>query len=170
MVVALAIGSAGILAANPAHAAEAPDKVSDAAVAEALAEARSKYGNGDKAELEALKEVAPFAVSYCNSYINITPGGGAWYKIPTSGSNINCVLESGVTGTGVRQLQETLNKCYGRSLVLDGSFGPATYNALMYAQGQAGVAVDGVYGTNTRKALKWWGGGSICTKGSSIGL
>lgn len=151
-------------------AATAPEGVAESEWFSVLEDAKAEFGNGDKAELEALLEVAPLAVSYCSSYVNIAPGTGVWYKIPSSGTNVSCVLESGNNSVAVRTLQETLVRCYGRSLTLDGAFGPATYNALMYAQSAAGIAVDGVYGTNTRKNIKWWGGGSTCTKGSALGL
>lgn len=137
----------------------------------AFSQAQATYGTGDKAYLEAMK-ASSLLVTYCTTYDNIAPGNGYWYKIPSAGgtAGFSCVLEVGVSGNGVKALQENLNKCYGRSLTVDGVFGTATYNALMYAQGAAGIAVDGVYGSNTRKNIKWWGGGSVCTKGSSIGL
>jgi peptidoglycan hydrolase-like protein with peptidoglycan-binding domain len=166
-------GTGGVATHDTAVASTvpAPDGVSPAAWSAALGEAQSKFGAGDKAALEAMKQVDLMAVTYCMVYDNITVGG-AWYKIPasTSSAGFSCVLESGVNSQGVSALQQTLNKCYGRSLVVDGAFGPATYNALMYAQGVAGIAVDGVYGSGSRKNLKWWGGGSVCTKGTTLGL
>ncbi|WP_256977811.1 peptidoglycan-binding domain-containing protein [Microbacterium sp. Yaish 1] len=110
------------------------------------------------------------AASYCYSYENITPGNGAWYKIPRAGNTYNCILESGNNSVAVTVLQQTLNRCYGRGIAEDGAFGPATYNALMYAQSVEGIGVDGVYGPTTRSHIKWWGGGSICTRGSQLGL
>lgn len=166
-----ALQSSATAPLSDASVAPAPEGVSASAWSAALRDAQVTFGVGDKATLEAMKEVTPQSVVYCMVYDNVIITSG-WYKIPasTSSAGFNCVLESGVNSQGVQALQENLNKCYGRSLVVDGAFGPATYNALMYAQGVAGIGVDGVYGTITRKNLKWWGGGSICTKGSVIGL
>lgn len=169
----------GGLIATPANAVDDPSTSSSSSTdasretstkwQNTLRSNQAKYGAGDKAELETAKQITPLRVSYCSSYSNLTRSDG-WFKIPDSGGSFNCVLEQGTSGNGVRALQETLNKCYGRGLTVDGSFGPATYNALMYAQGRAGVAVDGVYGSNTRTSILWWGGGSICKRGSSIGI
>jgi peptidoglycan hydrolase-like protein with peptidoglycan-binding domain len=173
---ALIVAAVGVgLLALPAVAEEplppAPDGVAESEWFSVLEDAKAEFGDGDKAELEALQQVAPLAVEYCTTFYSHGSGNGVWYKIPLkTGGGTNCVMEMGNNSTAVRALQETLVRCYGRSLTLDGSFGPATYNALMYAQSSAGIAVDGVYGTNTRKNIKWWGGGSICTKGSSLGL
>lgn len=116
--------------------------------------------------------VAPAAqaVTYCSSYENIIPGNGAWYKIPRAGDSYNCILESGNNSVAVTVLQQTLNKCYGQGIATDGAFGPATYQALMNAQRADGIGVDGVYGPVTKSNLKWWGGGSICTRGYQLGI
>lgn len=148
----------------------APDGVSDAEWSEALDEAKAEFGMGDKAYVEAMKEVAPLQLSYCTSYENITPGNGAWYKIPRSGGNYDCILESGNVSVAVTVLQQSLNACYGTGLVVDGDFGGATYNALLNVQSAEGIGVDGIYGPMTRSNIKWWGGGSICTYGWQIGL
>jgi len=147
----------------------APNGVNDTMWDAAVDNAEAKFGTGDKAYLEALKSVNLLAANYCDSYENITPSG-AWYKIPRNGSTLNCVLETGNNSVAVTVLQQTLNKCYGRGLVEDGAFGNATYNALMYAQSVEGIGVDGVYGPTTRSYIKWWGGGSICTHGYSLGI
>lgn len=134
-------------------------------LAAAPASAYASTSSGDESTA-----VSARAASYCSSYENIIPGNGAWYKIPRAGNTFNCILESGNNSVAVTVLQQTLNRCYGRSLAEDGAFGPATYNALMYAQSVEGIGVDGVYGPTTRSHLKWWGGGSICTRGSQLGL
>lgn len=147
----------------------APDGISEAEWSDAINKAEDKFGTGDKAYLEALKAISPMLVTYCYDYENITPGG-AWYKIPRAGDTFDCVLELGNSNGAVTVLQQTLNYCYGQGLVLDGAFGTATYNALMYAQSVEGIGVDGVYGPITRSNIKWWGGGSICSYGWAIGL
>lgn len=95
---------------------------------------------------------------------------GVIFKIPsTSAGYFDCYLESGNVSVAVSALQETLNVCYGQGLVVDGNFGPATYNALMYAQSVEGIGVDGVYGPTTRSNIEW-ASGTYCVTGSSIGL
>lgn len=147
-----------------------PSGAEDAKWDSALSQAEAKFGAGDKAYLEALRATSPARLSgfYCNSYENITRPG-AWYKFPRVGDTLDCVMETGLVNPGVRALQETLNRCYGQGLVLDGDFGPATYNALSSVQAWEGIGVDGVYGPITRSNIKWWGGGSICTYGWQLG-
>ncbi|MFE5914406.1 peptidoglycan-binding protein [Streptomyces wedmorensis] len=81
---------------------------------------------------------------------------GAWVpNYGTTSVNVNCALSQGVTNNvAVGTLQETLNMCYGESLVVDQDFGPATEAALRRAQQKAGTTVDGDYGPLTRKAIK----------------
>jgi hypothetical protein len=52
-------------------------------------------------------------------------------------------------------LQETLKRCYGYNLAVDGKFGPNTTGALRGAQAAAGADPDGKYGPASRAALKW---------------
>ncbi|MET9479478.1 peptidoglycan-binding domain-containing protein [Streptomyces sp. NPDC006638] len=78
---------------------------------------------------------------------------GAWVPSLQSG-NITCNLVQGTYGEAVRQLQTTLNKCYGARLTVDKSFGPATRSALVAAQRAAGTPADGEYGPNTRAAIR----------------
>jgi len=95
----------------------------------------------------------------------------------TSGGNSACLLYQGLSNSGVKALQFTLNMCFGENLALDGIFGPLTKSALIRAQKAVGTAADGVYGPNTRDRLnaklkwvvtrdwlpRWW----MCT---SIGM
>lgn len=80
---------------------------------------------------------------------------GAWVpNYGTTSVNVDCSLVQGVNSVGVGTLQETLNMCYGESLVVDRDFGPGTRAALIRAQQRAGTTADGEYGPLTRKALK----------------
>ncbi|MFC9249748.1 peptidoglycan-binding domain-containing protein [Streptomyces sp. NPDC057136] len=56
---------------------------------------------------------------------------------------------------GVKALQRALNRCYGGNLVVDGSFGNATRNTLVYAQGREGIAADGIYGGESSGNLRF---------------
>ncbi|MFE5242376.1 MULTISPECIES: peptidoglycan-binding domain-containing protein [unclassified Streptomyces] len=70
--------------------------------------------------------------------------------------SLNCSMQQGSSGAGVRALQLTLNKCYRESLDVDGDFGPRTRDALKRAQAREGISVDGGYGPQTRNALTWY--------------
>ncbi|WND20601.1 peptidoglycan-binding domain-containing protein [Streptomyces violaceus] len=72
-----------------------------------------------------------------------------------SGYGTLCTVSPGASGVEVRMIQDALVKCYGRSITVDGEFGPATKTALKYAQGVEDIGVDGYYGDKTRLNLKW---------------
>jgi hypothetical protein len=65
-----------------------------------------------------------------------------------SGKASPTVLRQGASGAAVRRLQEAL------SIVVDGSFGPATDVAVRRFQEAAGLPVDGVVGVRTWEALE----------------
>lgn len=137
------------------EAVPTPEGVDQADWFTVLEDAEAEYGDGDKAYLEALKTISPFAVVYCDMQGSWTPGNGYTYRFPArSGYGSACVMESGLNSGAVTVLQRSLNICYGRSLVVDGSFGLSTHNALMYAQSVHGIGVDGVWGPVTRKTVK----------------
>lgn len=69
--------------------------------------------------------------------------------------NVRCWMDYGSTGEGVKALQLALKTCYGRAIAVDGDFGPATRDALKYAQGREGITVDGLYGQQAFENLKW---------------
>ncbi|MFI6875751.1 peptidoglycan-binding protein [Streptomyces sp. NPDC050400] len=75
--------------------------------------------------------------------------------LPSRVDTANCSLQQGNTGAGVRALQRNLNDCYGKRLEVDGIFGSLTTAALRDVQGRVGASVDGIYGPETRWALKW---------------
>ncbi len=62
------------------------------------------------------------------------------------------LLQNGVTGTEVEQLQADLNKL-GYSLTVDGTFNEATKAVVMQFQKERNLTVDGVVGPETGKAL-----------------
>ncbi len=61
-------------------------------------------------------------------------------------------LQQGSSGSCVTALQQRLNEL-GGGLVVDGSFGPATENAVLAFQGRALIGFDGVVGPTTRSYL-----------------
>ena len=74
------------------------------------------------------------------------------------------LLRKGTYGTGVKWLQDMLNK-NGYSLTVDGAFGNATYNAVISFQKNKNLSVDGIVGPATRKALKH---GNTTTNSNSL--
>ncbi|RZT26921.1 putative peptidoglycan binding protein [Kribbella sp. VKM Ac-2569] len=114
------------------------------------------------------------AVTTCNSWayvrnVNLDPSASIvpiYGTGTTSSRSLNCNLYKGTSGDGVRQLQMTLNECYGphpasggvkkfsTNLATDGQFGSATEKALKTVQSYVGVTADGWYGPETRKKMK----------------
>lgn len=80
--------------------------------------------------------------------------------IPAIGyDNHQCVLGVGNQGSAVRALQRALRSCNGQNIAVDGVYGPNTRRAVLNVQARAGIARDGVYGPNTANAMRW---GSHC--------
>jgi hypothetical protein len=111
------------------------------------------------AEAAAAPEAAaalPACTSYSNLSVSFHPG---WYThVPTLGANTynyNCEVVRGHRGLPVLVLQESLNVCFGQSLVLDSDFGGNTERAMRIAQTalnrwyNAELNVDGRFGPNT---------------------
>lgn len=72
--------------------------------------------------------------------------------------NFDCIDGINNTGAAVKQIQTSLNHCYGQNLQVDGIYGMMTSNAMKVAQGRLGVTQDGVYGPQTRHAgFLFWG-------------
>lgn len=57
-------------------------------------------------------------------------------------------------GDKVKVLQQNINDLFGAGLAIDGSFGPATQEALRTAQGTLGICMDGIYGPITAAKFK----------------
>lgn len=75
----------------------------------------------------------------------------------TTAASTTCEMGYGAQSSAVSALQRTLNKCYGAGLgTPDGIFGTNTRAALRNAQIEAGLTgsgVDGVYGPVTRDRI-----------------
>ncbi|GGP88730.1 MULTISPECIES: peptidoglycan-binding domain-containing protein [Streptomyces] len=100
---------------------------------------------------------AQAAMPACNDSTVYIDRAGFYTHVPTQvnmGSNF-CTLRKGADNNAVYDLQQTLWYCYGGYLVTDGKFGPATETLLKKAQAQAGIPADGVYGPQTRDAIKF---------------
>lgn len=103
----------------------------------------------EEGALPACNRTAPFAA------------GERSVRLPTSGTVLplatpDCGLAVGRGGEeAVRQLQQALVACNGRSLTVDGRFGPGTRDAVRALQQEHGIAVDGVYGPETRDVMSW---------------
>jgi peptidoglycan hydrolase-like protein with peptidoglycan-binding domain len=105
------------------------------------------------------------AASSCTSYAEYYTASGPT-NIPTIGlyqNAPNCQLANGNDSSGVDVLQYTLDNCYGSGLTQDGEFGALTEAAVKHVQSILGISVDGIYGPQTRNAMKWDAGG-VCAK------
>ena len=70
------------------------------------------------------------------------------------------ILERGDNGAAVKQLQQVMRAWYPRDLAyldVDGDFGPETETAVRYVQSKHRLAVDGVAGPATLRALNLTG-------------
>lgn len=106
---------------------------------------------------------AAASTSSCNSTYTSSKSFIEWRgeaRIPawSNGTylSLNCTMQQGSSGSEVRALQTTLNRCYGQSLDVDGEFGALTRDALKRAQDREDIGVDGIYGPQTRSALLWY--------------
>lgn len=63
-------------------------------------------------------------------------------------------LKRGSKGIEVSNLQKCLNHVFNYGLVVDGHFGPKTYNALCNFQLRYRLTVDGIYGRHTYNKMR----------------
>ncbi|MFF0264939.1 peptidoglycan-binding protein [Kribbella sp. NPDC004536] len=69
---------------------------------------------------------------------------------PYRGSN-----RTGDPETAILVLQRNLNFCYGSKLAVDGIYGSKTRAAIKAVQSKHHLVVDGIYGPMTRSAMNW---------------
>ncbi len=62
------------------------------------------------------------------------------------------VLRLGCAGQSVKEMQRNLN-ALGFPVTVDGDFGPATERMLKQFQTDAGIKLDGIFGTQSMEAL-----------------
>jgi peptidoglycan hydrolase-like protein with peptidoglycan-binding domain len=98
--------------------------------------------------------------------------GGNYARIPYSNSGgYDCRMDWGVENIAALDLQDSLVHCNGQSIVVDGSYGNATEQAVMNVQSAYGITVDGVYGPQTRHVMLWWASNTgSCLSGAYYGL
>lgn len=104
----------------------------------------------------AIAAPATSATAHCG-YSRVFYGSVYDMRLPTISSTNHsyaCQLSYGDSGEGVRTLQWILNKCYGAGLTIDKQFGSKTRAALQRVQNAEGVDDDGIYGSDTRAAMK----------------
>ncbi|HEX8345012.1 MAG TPA: peptidoglycan-binding domain-containing protein [Actinoplanes sp.] len=78
--------------------------------------------------------------------------------VPAAARSLNgtsCVMGVGARSDAVERLQWTLINCYFASVNPDGIFGPQTREALKSAQRAERITADGIYGPVTRDKLDW---------------
>jgi len=69
---------------------------------------------------------------------------------PYRGSN-----RYGDPDTAIQVLQRNLNFCYGTKLAVDGIYGTNTRTVIKMVQRKHHLVVDGIYGPRTRSAMNW---------------
>jgi hypothetical protein len=76
------------------------------------------------------------------------------YKSGSSYTKV-CTLRAGNTGDGVAALQIALDQCHHWDISVDRSFGAQTDVALSVQQTLLHISSDGIYGSQSRKAMSW---------------
>lgn len=116
--------------------------------------------------------VAPLSGGYpeCGQSVLMSGSALGSSRLPSTRLTglVNCTLNQGTVGDSVYVLQSALNQCYGKRLVVDGNFGPATRSALISVQAAVGASADGIFGPNTRDKILWAGYDSPCRTGYFI--
>jgi murein L,D-transpeptidase YcbB/YkuD len=72
-----------------------------------------------------------------------------------SNNNRLCWMDMNNVSGGVRALQRALRYCYTQNIAIDGIYGPQTRDALRRVQGRVGARQDGVYGPETARKMKF---------------
>jgi hypothetical protein len=96
------------------------------------------------------------ATPQCTRALDVLPdsaSGGLWAPVSSSGTSY-CWMDQGNVSRGVWALQRALRFCYHQNIAVDSDYGPRTKAALRTVQGQLGISADGVYGRQTRSAMK----------------
>jgi len=144
--IAMAAVTAGVAAAvapSPAYAAPEPSSDSAEQLKASIAAAMSPNAN-----LAALPT--------CRSHRDVVSGGLLIHVPTTDGGNSNCQLQNGdFNMSGVKVLQDALNRCNGENLATDADYGPLTTAAVKRAEGRAGLTQDGIYNLTLFNNMPW---------------
>ncbi|MDI6104965.1 peptidoglycan-binding domain-containing protein [Actinoplanes sp. NEAU-A12] len=98
-----------------------------------------------------------YATSTCTTSLYIATEGRKPHDAPAlSNGSVNCQLKRNNRGEAVRAPQNAMQMCYEKRIEADRIFGGDTETALRSVQRAIGVADDGIYGPNTRRAMKFW--------------
>ncbi|MGW7359312.1 peptidoglycan recognition protein family protein [Streptomyces sp. NPDC054802] len=81
-----------------------------------------------------------------------TVGPKTWTALLSAGDRPT--LRQGSTGEAVKRLQRALTAALGKTVTIDGSFGPGTDSAVRSYQSSRGLVADGIVGTGTWTALQ----------------
>lgn len=115
----------------------------------------------------AVAAPASAAAGTCNNYASSDGTGGWVYRTPvqsvSGGYHEICYMGRSTTyNKGAEQLQRSLKLCYlshipaaWRDTFVDGYYGDRTAGVLESVQAAAGTGADGLYGPDTRRAIKW---------------
>ncbi|MEE1773059.1 N-acetylmuramoyl-L-alanine amidase [Streptomyces sp. JV185] len=79
-------------------------------------------------------------------------GARTWTALLSAGATPG--LQQGASGDGVKRLQRSLTAALGSTVGIDGTFGPATANAVRDYQTNRGLTADGIVGPDTWAALQ----------------
>lgn len=79
-------------------------------------------------------------------------GRQSWTALLSAGTKP--VLQEGSSGADVKRLQRSLTAALGRTVGIDGSFGPSTAQAARDFQSSRSLTVDGIVGSATWTALQ----------------
>ena len=95
-------------------------------------------------------------------YLENTVGYPYATRIPATTDGIRtvpCYLAQGMKDTAsggpIRELNFALQRCNLQSPLILGTYGSSTVTAVKNVQKLAGITADGVYGPQTRAAMKW---------------
>jgi hypothetical protein len=151
---------AGLAAAGK----DSPGKGSGAPAAAPVVQAPQSTAETDK-QAETL---AAAALGQCQSARLVPVSNGWGVPVPSvwASSSTNCNLmygdnpnrgsaRSGDPDVAIRTLQRNLNYCYGSHLAVDGIYGSNTRAVVKAVQRKHKLTADGIYGPKTRSAMNW---------------
>ena len=167
--VAFAVVVAAALAAGHAPSARPDPSVAASpdvpVLSEAAAASEAAVASGPVA---ASGFMSAAALQQCQSAY-LRPVGRGWgVPVPSAltGTSTNCNLRygddphrgsqsAGDPDTAIRILQRNLNYCYGSHLAVDGIYGSNTRAVVKQVQRRHHIIADGIYGPQTRSAMNW---------------